>query len=156
MKPCYPMKSSLMGGLIKEAGKKIIFYYPGPEKRPVTMEVTTWIGYSPGAMHYYGKVKEDDNYAWNRKQNTWFQPWDKDERFIGRSFESNFDTEEEAYRFCRCVIRENFSPETHYVRSRYCDDENVKMAWNKRERKPSPSKENQLSVLGYYHKKGKE
>lgn len=48
--------------------------WPSPdEPRGLRVEITTWIGTSLGAKHFYAKVKEEDNQWWSEEENTWVE-----------------------------------------------------------------------------------
>lgn len=147
-KPNWNASSRIFGGELSTVGKNPVFQFPGPEKRDVCISMNSWIGLSPGAQHYYGTVREEDNYAWDGKEGAWRKPWHAGEEYSGKFFRGDFDTEEQAFRWCRCVIRENFSDETHRVRADF--DIDFKMNWKKKERKPALLKKSDISVMGYY------
>jgi hypothetical protein len=41
------------------------------EKRPLVVEITSWVGISAGARHYYAHIKEHEQCWWDNEDNRW-------------------------------------------------------------------------------------
>jgi len=91
--------------------------------RRVTVDITSWIGVSIGARHYYCRVVEEDNPIWNPvletvgadagKPHGWTYPWD-DKEGKGQSFRNNkLFSEHAAIVWAKGVIA------THFAGTRY-------------------------------------
>jgi len=66
----------------------------------------------PGAIHWYCRVKEEDNYLWNGKR--WCTPWNFPFQQRGRSFDSEpFFSPEDAVSWINGILKAEFSVETH-------------------------------------------
>ena len=146
-----------MGGDISVLDTPRVYMYPGPVKRRVTCDIRSFIGLSPGAVHYYAHIRECDNYAWSSQEHAWVQPWgtDLDPAFAGKDVETKFLTVEDALCWCRCVARELFAMATHDVEFELRGDADCDIPvffWREKERKPEPWVDPRISEVGYYHK----
>lgn len=43
------------------------------ELRPINVDITSWLGISPGASHYYVEVREKFNMWWCEDENCWVE-----------------------------------------------------------------------------------
>lgn len=73
------------------------------EKRPLRVEINSWIGICPGAKHYYAKVREEDNQWWSEDENAWVQ-LSCDSARGGYSLEADVMTEEEAIELAKYFV----------------------------------------------------
>ena len=79
----------LSGGYIKDIPEPHVRRWPSNGRLEVTVYINSWVGYSPGAKHWYSKVEESHNPIWNSDEQMWQQAWDdKDGR--GQSFRNEF------------------------------------------------------------------
>jgi len=65
------------------------------EKRPLRVEITSWVGISIGAKHTYVKVKEANNGWWCEDENCWVE-LSCDSEKGGYSLEASVNNEDEA------------------------------------------------------------
>ena len=100
------------GDFPEDFPKPHVWYFPHPEgkKRKVEWLITSFRDYSYdiGAKHYYGHLKEEENYIWSYKEGAWCRPWhnpggkvfmkqflkeDGVKKWIERTFKKEFDSE---------------------------------------------------------------
>lgn len=97
--------------------------FPGEWPRLVKVELTSWIGYSAGAKHWYADIEEEDNYLWDSAEKCWRIAWD-DAKGKGRRERVEFagpDGRDRALKWIRSVVRKRYSDrklwkiERHYM-----------------------------------------
>ena len=79
-KPDYDLGSWSLGGNLKEFSKKQLSMRMFPacgNKRKVVAKITTWVGTSFNAVHYYVRLEEERNPFWDGKG--WRRCWDEKE-----------------------------------------------------------------------------
>ncbi len=152
--PDWDNSGLVIGGQQKAIGKPVVYYYPGPRKRPVACRISSYTGYCPGAVHYFAVVEEADNSIWSWRENCWTRPWDSGKALTGFRAEDKFITQADALCWCRCVVREQFSPATHIVDFHDATDSGPIpiFFWRERETKPEPFRKNPESLTAYFHK----
>jgi hypothetical protein len=75
------------------------------EKRPISVTISSWIGTSPGARHYYVEVKEENNMWWDPNENCWRELWDDQEKKGYILEKASVMTEEEAIKLAIFFIK---------------------------------------------------
>lgn len=68
------------------------------EKRKIRVDISSWIGTSPGAKHTYASVVEENNQWWSESENTWVEIY-SDSSKSGYSAKGDLMTEVEAVAF---------------------------------------------------------
>ena len=77
---------SLYGGKLKEIPKPWKREFPSKtKKRRVELDIYTWRGSFPGAIHWHVDLNEEANLIWNKKIKDWQRAHD-DKEAKGRSF----------------------------------------------------------------------
>lgn len=69
------------GGHICDVPLPHVRKYPGDEPRVVSAKLTSWVGYAPGASHWFASLEEEHNYHWRRKQ-SWKQTTKKKKQWM--------------------------------------------------------------------------
>ena len=87
--PDWNIRSISLGGHLEDFPHPLVYQWPNKHgvKRRVTITLNTWVGVGMGATHYYIRIEEEDNRAWNGK--VWARAWDHKEK-KGRNFEEEF------------------------------------------------------------------
>jgi len=101
----------IMGGYLADIPKPHRRKFPGDHPREVRVRLTSWIGISPGAKHWYVDIKEEDNYLWDEAEHSWRIAWD-DKKGQGPSERAEFaglDARDQALRWIRKMVRERYS-----------------------------------------------
>jgi len=112
-------RGSLSGGRISERGlpDPLIRRYPNEYgiKRQVYVRLSSFIGLSAGAQHYYVEISEEHNSIWD--EDSWWDPWDDDDgkgdNTIKRLERRSFKTPLSAIQFAEQYLDEHFSKDTH-------------------------------------------
>jgi hypothetical protein len=99
------------GGYLKEIKGMHMRRFPGG-KRVVKVSISTWIGMSFGAKHWYADIQEEFNPLWDKNEHAWRECWDD---FIGqgKKFHRNCLSEAEAVSWCAKMIPKHFKPSLH-------------------------------------------
>ncbi len=93
--------------------------------RPVKVEISSWVGRSAGAKHYYARVTEENNPIWDSRPETigkrageprgWTCPWE-DEEGEGRSFrDDDLLNEQSAISWATHIIATHFAGNGYVV-----------------------------------------
>lgn len=99
---------SIFGGNAKDYPEPHKLKSESGEKREVTIHLLTYIGFSPGAVHYYAEVGEEDDMVWDEKENAWRKFWDHPKELKGRVFEKQFLNEANARSWIRMIVKDHF------------------------------------------------
>ena len=87
------------------------------DDRGLTVEVTSWIGVSVGAKHFYAKVKEENNQWWSEEKNCWVE-LSCDSEKGGYSLKADCMTHKEAEEvaeFFVKMIKKNNPKQPYYI-----------------------------------------
>lgn len=104
------------GGHHTKFPQPLVWYWPkGRRLRNVSCRAFSWVGTAAGAKHWYARVEEESNHAWNGHH--WACPWGVDmlEEGRGRKFDKSFLTEDAAVIWINKILKKHFSVETHRV-----------------------------------------
>ena len=89
------------------------------EPREVKIEVTTFKGFSPGAMHYYAEVEEERDAVWNEKHSCWQEFWEHIPHIGRKFFNNDFTSLSKARQWVLMIIEEHFSAAEYKIIGRY-------------------------------------
>ena len=115
-----PTASCIYGGNWKDLGETRINRWPGiiGEKRPIKVDINSWIGTSLGARHWYVTVKENDNMWWDEHRDMWRELWDDSEKGGYELDKASVYTEDEAIQlaifFIKLIHPKNYKKQIIY------------------------------------------
>ena len=73
------------------------------DKRALIVEITSWIGTSPGAKHYYLKIDEEKNQWWSSSKNDWVEIYN-DTSANGYHLHADMMSEDECIKLAKSYI----------------------------------------------------
>ena len=73
------------------------------EKRPLKINISSWVGMSAGARHVYAEVTEEDNEYWSEENNAWVSVSCSSEA-SGYHLKADVYTEKEAVRIALTFV----------------------------------------------------
>jgi len=122
----------IFGGYFSDIPEPHRFKYPdSDEKRVVRVTINSWVGISPGAIHYYATIQEEENPVWNATINEdtgeaegWTVCWDHPNEHNGRRFTKNDFLDRVLAKAWAAKIVKKFFPD-HEVRIDYDEDEKM-------------------------------
>ena len=95
--------------------------HDGGLKRIVHATIRSWIGFSPGAKHYYVEIHEETNAVWygigdiGSPKGHWVHlSKEQDPEGQGRRFYAEFTDEDEARKYRDNILRRYFPTKTHF------------------------------------------
>lgn len=120
--------STSYGGYLKDIPQPHKRMHPNKQqKRRVTFQILTWIGWDPSAKHYFSKLIEEPNFIYNSKTKMWVHAWD-DKECYGKTFQRAFTNMKKARKWAIDTYRDKFSPETHYLMDDGATE--IKLRWS--------------------------
>jgi hypothetical protein len=115
------MTREIWGGSLAEIPPPRRRRFPKHGPRTVRVELTSWIGYSPGAKHWCAEIKEEHNPLWNSAEQAWQSAWD-DKRGKGWQTRLEFAGEtarDDALRWIKATLRRRYSDRGKWRIERY-------------------------------------
>ena len=111
---------SIYGGKIADYPEPHKLRSEDPEyKREVIVSVTTFVGTSPGAVHWYASVEEETDLIWDEEEQKWRKCWDHPDKYEGRRFSEQFTSEANARSWARAIAEEHFSGDKYKFRGSF-------------------------------------
>ena len=91
-------------------GEKIKRWDQNPTKddpRPVSIQITSWVGQCPGATHYTIDIAESKNYYWSESENAWVSIMSSDLE-DGISARVSLTSKEQSIKIAKSLIKQMF------------------------------------------------
>lgn len=102
-------------GLLGEVPEPWVWRWPNAHgvRRDVTVDVLSWVDYTPGAIHHKVTVRLEDNQVWHGRELAWLAPR-RGSRDHSVRYEANVLSRLDARRFAEGVLLTFFNNEGFY------------------------------------------
>jgi hypothetical protein len=112
----------ILGGHLADLPRPLRRRWPKDKTpRHVSVKIYSWVGYSPGARHYYVGIAEEENPYWDKEEKGWRVCWD-DPGAKGNTDHMEFLTYDKAKAWAEKVIKKRYTGKLWRVERDYSEE----------------------------------